>query len=159
MPLASEDLFQSISFKGGTKKYFVADIGRPRFNEIDHYGVVWNGHFITYFETARHQLCRFCDFDMQRLSDAGVYLPVSNIEIKIKKPILPRDEIKVAVRASLIEENRFEFFHLLLVNNEVRASGSVQHIPMDKSTGTVAYQLPENVVKIMKPLSELFAND
>jgi YbgC/YbaW family acyl-CoA thioester hydrolase len=161
MPLASETnpQFSQVSYRGVKKKYFVVPLGLPRFNEIDNYGVVWNGHYVNYFETARHALCRYCDFDMELLSKAGIFLPVSNFEIKISKPIFPRDEISVAVRCSLVDGSRFEFSHLLLVNGEVRASGLVTHIAVDKETVSVAFQLSDEVVRIMKPVSELFSHD
>jgi len=156
MPRASEADFQTIQHRGSGKRYFVRHFGRPRFNEIDHYGVLWNGHYVNYFELGRHALCLHCRFDMKSLADAGYFLPVASYEIKMRKPVFPRDEITVAVRPSAISENRYEFTHLLLVGDEIRASGVVQHVPVSKETGSIAYQLPPDVAAILSPLSEVF---
>lgn len=146
--------FEKIKFRGKTEEYFIHRMGRPRFNEIDHYGVMWNGHYVNYFETARLAMCKEFGFDMELLSNLGFFLPVYKYEITMTKPVFPQDEITIAVKAVELEESNMKFVHLLMVNGEVRASGSVQHIALSKETGAIAFALPEQIKTVLQPIKE-----
>jgi YbgC/YbaW family acyl-CoA thioester hydrolase len=150
------EVFKKIKFRGKMENYFLYKVGLPRFNELDSYGVVWNGHFVNYFETARLDLCRHYGFDMKLLSDNGCYLPVYSYSLNIRKPVFARDEMVVAVRPSALEENVMDFSHLLLVNDDIRAYGTVRHVAMSKETGSLFMTLPEHLINILKPLQEFY---
>lgn len=150
------NIFKTIKFRGKSNTYFLYEIGLPRFNELDSYGVVWNGHFINYFEIARLAMCRHYGFDMKMLSDMGCYLPVYSYAANIRKPVFPNDKIIVAVTPILLEESTMDFYHLLLVDNDVRAYCSVRHVAMNKETGSIFMKLPDNVIRVLVPIKEFY---
>lgn len=152
----SKPVFEEFKLRGKAHSYYMHALGRPRFNEIDHYGVVWNGHFVNYFETGRLALCKQFGFDMELLSKLGLFLPVYKYEVTMTKPVLPTDEMTVAVRATELSESAMIFSHLLIVGGEARAIGTVQHIAMSKETGSIAFTLSDEAKKVLEPIKEAF---
>jgi len=148
--------FEHIKFKRKNDKYYIVDFGTPRFSEIDSYHVMWNGHYINYFEAARIELCRHIGFDLDSLVKLGCYLPVYNYDITMKKPVLAGEKISVAVTPQELSHSSIKFKHILLVDGEVRAYGEVQHIPTDTESLNIIYNLSEEIVEILAPFIKVF---
>ena len=147
--------FETIKFRGKSHKYFIHEIGLPRFNELDSYSVVWNGHYVNYFETARLALCKYYGFDMKILSDLGLYLPVSSYSLNIRNPVFAQDRISVAVTPLTLEESSvMDFFHLLIVDKDIRAYGTVRHAAMSKESGSIFLKLPDEILEVLKPMRQ-----
>ena len=72
------------------------------------------------------------------------------------KPVLPTEEVTIAVRATELSESKMVFQHLLLVGEEIRAVGEVQHVAMSKETGSIAFALPDPVKEVLNPIKEAF---
>ncbi|MBI4042419.1 MAG: acyl-CoA thioesterase [Deltaproteobacteria bacterium] len=151
--------FREIRFRGKSRLCFVHEIGYPRFNEIDEYKVVWNGHYLNYFEIVRHECCRHCGFDLELLAKNGCYLPVYQYQVSIRRPVFSSDWITAAVTPVKLEENRFEFLHFILIGDDVRAVGTVTHVPMSQEKGEVLFSLPRNVANIFTLLKEKFDHE
>ncbi len=148
-----EEKFKLINFRGKTHRYFIYHVGHPRFNEIDAYGVVWNGHYVNYFENARHALCRHYNFDMAVLAKLGFYLPVYKYQVSIRKPLRSDDFITVAVRLSSSQTNQSEFTHLLMSKNNIHAYGQVEHALTDHS-GQIVLQPPDHIIKYLDQIAK-----
>lgn len=156
MPLDRQ--LRKISYRGKTRSYYVADIGTPRFSDIDRYGVVWNGCYINYFEQGRHELGQKLGFDLEGVRAAGFYFPVARMDINFKSPIFPKDRIEVAVRVERggIGDSEFLFEHLLLVEGKVRATAKVRQYLTSAATGELVYHIPDSIRGILQPMAEAF---
>lgn len=155
----NESPYKNIRFRGTTKKYFVHEVGTPRFNEIDAYKVLWNGHYVSYFENARLAFCRFCGWDFQVFADMGYLMPVVRYRVDVRKPVFLEDSISVAVRPEFkslgYSSQKFEFNHLLLVGDEVRAASSVDHMFMEAGQGVPA-ATPQEFYNVFNPVAKEF---
>ncbi|NKZ10212.1 acyl-CoA thioesterase [Mycolicibacterium septicum DSM 44393] len=79
----------------------------PRYAEIDQQGVVFNGHYLTWFDEACTGL-----FDHLRVSYAdliadGIDMQVVHTEIDFRAPVRWREPVRVAVRCERIGTTSF----------------------------------------------------
>ena len=61
---------------------------RSRYSETDKMGVVYHSRFLEYFEVIRTEFIREVGLPYAELERNGVMLPVANVEIQYKRPIL-----------------------------------------------------------------------
>jgi YbgC/YbaW family acyl-CoA thioester hydrolase len=135
---------QEIRFRGKSAKYFVLEDLRPRFNEIDSYQVMWNGHYVNYFEMARLAMCRQFEFDMETLSKLGYFLPVYSYGVDIMESVFPQDVFKIAVRPLDLKPGIFSFLHLMLKGQKIVAVCKLKHVMICKqSLKVVSSEKPE----------------
>src|SRR5688572_22658355 len=135
-------MIKPLSFRGKEYGYYFSSPLRPRFSEIDHYGVVWNGHYLQYFETARIELCHFFHLNPQAMQEKGLLLPVVSYSVDIMRPLGPSDEFTIAVRPSLVQRGILEFFHILTVQNVPQATCKVRHGFVNQETLEVYFEIP-----------------
>ena len=154
--LSKTAILSKISFRGKEKNYVVVDLGFPRFSEVDFYQVVWNGHYVNYFETARLELCRSFDVELSKISEWGCYLPVHNYEVNVTRPVFLKDRMHVAARLDGFSQGILDFSHLLLVDGRIRAHGKVKHVLVDSKTLEILSEPPELVRASFDRMSELF---
>lgn len=147
-----------VTFHRRTENYFVVEYGRPRFNELDSYAIMWNGHYVNYFENARQLLGRYTDLNSVLLAEYGFHIPIHSYHVKMRKPIEANDDMRVAVRPISFKGGLIEFDHLMLVGDEVRATGTVMHAVIDMKERRIVFPFPEIVneviQRVFKPFKE-----
>lgn len=60
---------------------------RVRFNEVDALGVVWHGHYASYFEDARIAFGDRYGFNYQLMRDSGIAAPVKQMRVDYEAPL------------------------------------------------------------------------
>ncbi|MBI9091523.1 MAG: acyl-CoA thioesterase [Desulfobacterium sp.] len=76
---------------------------RVRYAEIDAQGVVFNAHYLTYFDTALTEYLRFIDYDyMGAVKSKGIDFHLVKSTIEYLSPIHFDDTIEISVRAKQI---------------------------------------------------------
>jgi acyl-CoA thioesterase FadM len=150
--------FQNISFQRRTEKYFVAEIGVPRVNELDLYSMVWNGHYINYFANTLQMFGKHTNLSAGLLEEYGFQIPLYSYFVKMRNPIFPNDEMRVAVRPVSFRKGLIEFSHLILVADEVRVTGNTIHAVVDSKTRSMVYPLPELVRAVVDQIFAHFKN-
>lgn len=60
---------------------------RVRFNETDPLGIVWHGHYITYFEDGREAFGRQHEISYHLLKENGLWTPIVKCVCEYKKPL------------------------------------------------------------------------
>ena len=70
---------------------------RVRYAETDKMGYCYYGNYATYFEIARVEALRSLGVSYKSLEDEGVFLPVSEFNIKYLKPAYYDDELTIHV--------------------------------------------------------------
>jgi YbgC/YbaW family acyl-CoA thioester hydrolase len=153
----SENPFEEIGFRRAVEKYFVVHYGPPRFNELDSYAILWNGHFVNYFENARQQLGKATGLNTRLLEEAGFQIPIYGYNVKLRKPVEANDEMRVAVRPLQFKNGLLEFEHMMMVCDEIRALGNTTHAVIDKKTRSIAYPMPDLVFEIVNRVFSPFA--
>jgi acyl-CoA thioester hydrolase len=82
---------------------------RVRYAETDRMGYAYYGNYATYFEVARVEAMRALGISYRKLEDDGVLLPVSEFNVKYKKPAFYDDEITIKVTIHDLPHIRFKF--------------------------------------------------
>lgn len=68
---------------------------RVRFNETDPLGIVWHGHYITYFEDGRESFGHTFGISYQHIRDAGFLAPVVKCTCEYKYPLRHGEEASI----------------------------------------------------------------
>ncbi|WP_246481572.1 acyl-CoA thioesterase [Natronogracilivirga saccharolytica] len=61
---------------------------RSRYSETDKMGVVYHSRYLEYFEVIRTEFIREAGLSYAEMEERGVMLPVANVEIRFRRPIL-----------------------------------------------------------------------
>jgi acyl-CoA thioester hydrolase len=114
---------------------------RVRYSEIDAQGVVFNAHYLTYFDTSITEYFRSLGYD--QLADAkatGVDFHVVKAVVEFKQPILLDKEIEVATRVGRIGNSSITFELMIVPKNENTelASGEIVWVNTDQRTHKTA---------------------
>lgn len=71
---------------------------RVRYREVDRMGVVYHGHYVDYFEVARTELLRQMGLAYKTIEDAGLLMPVVDLEIRYHAPAFYDDLLAITAR-------------------------------------------------------------
>jgi acyl-CoA thioester hydrolase len=86
-----------------------------RFNEVDEWGMIWYGNYMTYFDIGRMALLKKFDLLPKQLVDLGFLAPVISLHCDYKKSATSDDMIIIRTTASKSETAALSFsFEILL---------------------------------------------
>ena len=126
---------------------------RVRYSEIDGQGVVFNAHYLTYFDTSITEYFRALGYDQYADSrKTGIDFHVVKSLIEYKAPVLFDQEIEVGVRVARIGNSSlvFELAIFLKGGAEVFVIGEIVWVYTDQAT--------HRPVPIPKSIRELIAS-
>ncbi|TGL62911.1 acyl-CoA thioesterase [Leptospira sarikeiensis] len=77
---------------------------RVRYSEIDAQAVVFNAHYLTYFDTALNEYMRFLKYDYkEELEKNGLDFVVTRSLIEYKSPARFDEELKIHIKAGEVK--------------------------------------------------------
>lgn len=116
-----------------------------RFNEVDSMGVVWHGHYATYFEDAREEFGRKYGLEYLMMYEKGFFEPLVDLNFKYKKPLIYGmcPEIEIVYRPCDAAKIIFDYEIRDPKTKEVYATGHSIQIFMDKNTYQLVLTNPE----------------
>ena len=86
---------------------------RVRFQEADTLGIVWHGHYLTYFEEGRNGFGREYSFDYARMRREGFIAPIVHIETDYFAPARFDEVLRVEARLHPAEGAWIPFTYIL----------------------------------------------
>lgn len=99
----------------------------PRYAEIDQQGVVFNGHYLTWFDEACTGFLDHLGVTYPGLIDSGHDIQVVHSEIDFLAPVRWRDAVRVAVACQRIGSTSFTLdFTVLRQNDDVAEQTAVR---------------------------------
>lgn len=107
---------------------------RVRYSEIDGQKVVFNSHYLTYFDTAITEYFRWLSFDYPNHCDeTGHDFHTARTLVNYKAPIFFDEEIQVYVRVGDIGRSSLPFFLEIYVkdDDQPRATGEIIWVYID----------------------------
>ncbi len=119
---------------------------RVRYSEIDQQGIVFNAHYLTYFDTALTEYMRALDYDYRsQLERTGTDFHVVKSLVEYKAPIRFDEEIDVGVRTSRIGRTSLSFQLAIFGRDDdrLRASGEIVWVNADQASHGSAPVPPE----------------
>lgn len=110
-----------------------------RFNEVDSMGVVWHGHYATFFEDAREEFGRKYGLEYLMMYDKGFFEPLVELNFKYKKPLIYGMSPEIYIEYHPCDAAKIIFDYEIRdpKSKEVFATGHSVQIFMDKTN----YQL------------------
>lgn len=90
---------------------------RVRYAETDQMGYVYYGNYATYFEVARVEFLRSRGISYKELEEAGIMLPVLNLEVKYHKPAKYDDLLTIKTKVVKTPSITIEF-HFKIYNEQ-----------------------------------------
>jgi len=128
-------------------KYHEIEI-RVRFNEVDQWGIVWHGHYISYFEMGRVDLARRFDLTPADFVKMGYTAPVVELKCNYKEPA--RDDEELIIRTTLERPTKaaLTFKHQILRKKDKKllVEGETTQVLLDKK-GELVLVIPEEIEK------------
>lgn len=110
---------------------------RVRYAEVDGQNVVFNAHYLTYFDTSITEYLRAMDYNYTaEVKDSGVDFHVVRSLVEYKSPIVFDQEIEVGVRVGRIGVSSLRFDLGVFGKGEDRlyASGEIVWVYTDQRT-------------------------
>ncbi|MHC4973290.1 MAG: acyl-CoA thioesterase [Planctomycetota bacterium] len=99
-----------------------------RFQEVDALGIVWHGHYLTYFEVARFAFGKRYGLDYQTILDHGYIAPIVRSEVDYYLPARYGDVLTLHARLHPDRGARVTFSYLVCTQRgeELAAGLTVQ---------------------------------
>jgi acyl-CoA thioester hydrolase len=126
---------------------------RIRYSEIDGQKVVFNAHYLTYFDTAITEYFRWLPFDyVNHFDQTGHDFHTARTLIDYKAPIRFDEEIEVFVRTARVGRSSLSFALSIYGKDEdqPRATGEVVWVYINLETGKSAPVYPDLLALLHK---------
>lgn len=110
---------------------------RVRYSEIDGQSIVFNAHYLTYFDTTITEFMRWLGYDyVGEVKETGKDFHTVKTLVEYKAPIYFDEEIEVAVKAARIGTSSLTFALAIFgrAGNDLRATGEVVWVFTDQKT-------------------------
>jgi acyl-CoA thioester hydrolase len=119
-----------------------------RFCEVDAYGVVWHGHYMSWFEAGRNELTEHFHMGPLQLKEMNLLAPVVQLSCEFKLPATFGDTVVIQTTLERTEVAKLIFHYRVLhkENEKVLATGSTTHVLTDLN-GTLLYRVPPDVLE------------
>jgi acyl-CoA thioester hydrolase len=119
--------------------------------DVDLMQVVWNGHYLKYFEVARQALFGECGVDLHRYMQEKRYVfPVIRSMVKHIRPLRLDDEF---ICTAVLKEARIkivlDFEIRLIANGKVCARGRSEQVALLVPEMEMAFKIPEEIQKAL----------
>lgn len=106
---------------------------RVRYGETDQMGFVYYGVYAQYYEVGRVEAMRSLGLSYKEMEEAGILMPVINLNINYKKPALYDDEVRIVTSVKEIPSLRITFhYECFNQKNELLNNGTVTLVFLDK---------------------------
>lgn len=110
---------------------------RVRYSEIDGQSIVFNAHYLTFFDTTITEFMRWLGYDYAgEVKKTGLDFHTVKTLVEYKAPIYFDEEIEVAIKAARIGRSSLTFALAIFgkAGDDLRATGEVVWVFTDQKT-------------------------
>jgi acyl-CoA thioester hydrolase len=107
---------------------------RVRYGECDAQGVVFNAHYLAYFDIAMTELWRAAFGGYDLMVQRGVDIVVAEAHLRFRGPARFDDEIALEVAIEQLGNTNIPSRHRILRDGELLVEGAVRHVMVDSET-------------------------
>ena len=116
---------------------------RVRYGECDLQGIVFNAHYLSYFDTSITELWRAACGSYQAMLDRGVDIVLADARLRFRAPARFDDELTLAIGVTHIGTTSVLTHHTASSSaGELVAEGELRHVLVDRVT-VVKTPLPD----------------
>ena len=107
---------------------------RVRYAECDPQGVVFNAHFLAYFDVGITELFRAAFGSYQAMIDRGVDFVVAEAGLRYRRPAHFDDELTIEVAITRLGTTSMTTSYRILRDGELLVDGTLRHVLIDLKT-------------------------
>jgi acyl-CoA thioester hydrolase len=107
---------------------------RVRYAECDMQGVVFNAHYLAYFDTNMTELWRAAFGSYQAMLDRGIDMVVVDAQLQFKGSARFDEELTLAVRVARMGNTSVATRHSISRDDEVLVEGTLTHVIVERET-------------------------
>ncbi|MER7079584.1 acyl-CoA thioester hydrolase [Saccharopolyspora kobensis] len=108
---------------------------RVRYSECDQQGVVFNGHYLFFYDVAVVELFRARIGSWQQVLERGVDLVVAETRLRYRAPARFDDEIDISLPVTHLGTTSLVISPQFHRDGRLLADGEVRHVFVDPATG------------------------
>jgi acyl-CoA thioester hydrolase len=126
---------------------------RVRYAETDRMGIVYNGHYLTWFEVGRTELMRCAGFPYRSVEERGINLPLVEASLRLRAPVCYDDVIAIETWISRVRSRAIVFSYCVYHEEQPVAEGSTTHAcvaAQDNRTVAMPAWLAERVATLLE---------
>lgn len=117
---------------------------RAQFCEIDALRIVWNGHYLAFFENAATELRRVCGLDYNDFIDYQIVAPIVQSHVDYHHPIYLDEEFRVTAMLVWTEAARLNIEYELRKGDDILvATGYTVQLFVDAKSNDIYYVKPD----------------
>ena len=118
---------------------------RVRYSETDRMGIVYHGHYISWFEIGRTEYCRAAGVPYRAIEDSGLLILVTGVECRYRRSARYDDEIRIATSLTELARRGLAFSYSAFDReDQVLAEGATRHVFADASGRPT--RAPEHII-------------
>lgn len=123
---------------------------RVRYAETDPMKYVYYGNYATYFELGRVELFRSIGISYDEIEKSGIWLPVSEYNIKYLKPALYDQKLEIHTYVKKIPGVRIEFEYEIYNEEKIKITEARTTLFFLDATTNKVIKCPEFLVKLIE---------
>lgn len=127
---------------------------RVRYGECDLQGIVFNAHYLSYFDTSITELWRSACGSYQAMLDRGVDIVLAEARLRFRKPARFDEELTLAIAVTHVGNTSVVTRHTASCAGELVAEGELRHVLVDRVT-VEKTPLPDWLRDGLEPFTEL----
>jgi len=120
---------------------------RVRYVESDQMGVAHHSTYVAWLEQARIEWLRARGLRYRDLEEAGVFLPVVELNLRYRRSVRFDDELELTTTVALPGPSRVVFTTVIACEGVVRATGVVTLATVNREGRPI--RLPEHVAAVL----------
>lgn len=109
---------------------------RVRYAECDPQGVVFNAHYLAYFDTNINELLRAALGSYQAMLDRDLDIVVAEAQVRFLAPARFEDELTLEIVVSRLGATSITTRHRISHDGDLVAQGTLRHVMVDPRTLT-----------------------
>jgi acyl-CoA thioester hydrolase len=108
---------------------------RVRYHECDPQGIVFNAHYLAYFDLAVTELWRETMGGLQAMLERGLDFVVAEVRIRFRAPLRFDDEFDVCLSIAEMRTTAMRTEAIVERDGVVAAEGELRHVLIDPDSG------------------------
>lgn len=109
---------------------------RVRYGECDLQGVVFNAHYLAYFDNSINELLRAACGSYRSIIEQGIDVVVAEAQLRFRAAARFEDELTLEVAISRLGTTGITTSHRILRDGEPLVDGTLRHVLVNLSTMT-----------------------
>ena len=107
---------------------------RVRYAECDPQGVVFNAHYLAYFDTSVNELLRAACGSYQAMLDHGVDIVVADARLRFRAPARFEEQLTLEIGVARLGSTSITSEHHITRDGDLLVEGVTRHVVVDRCT-------------------------